>query len=361
LLRSVPRRRRRPAPAAVARLGWIKLGAIGDLLLLTPALDALRAAHPRAEFWGIVSRGNAALARRLGLADHWLVIDPVAELGRPKRLHRRWRDLPPLDVALCFEQWSRGTAWLFTRLPAAWRAGYWTPGHLAGRGLDWCELHRRDRHEWQNFAALARAAGATVDTPALRLPLTAAEREWAAAQGFADAVVLHPGAGRAPRRLRGWSEERFVELGATLQSEGRRVIVTGAPDDAADAAGVARVLGAPFVTGELGQIAAGLAAAALVVVANTGVLHMAAAVGTPSVTPNGPVDLRRFGALGSSTAVPADYPCSPCLHLGFEYRCPAEPGACMHTIAVAAVHAACRTLLGGDRGHAAGAEDVRGD
>jgi ADP-heptose:LPS heptosyltransferase len=100
-----------------------------------------------------------------------------------------------------------------------------------------------------------------------------------------------------------------------------------------------------LVEGELGQVAAGLEAARLVAVANTGILHLAAAVGTITVSPDGPVDPRRFGSTGPSVAVAADYPCSPCLHLGFEYRCPQEPGACMHTVPVAAVLAACRQAL----------------
>ncbi len=345
LLGRLPVRPRRAPPPRPRRLAWVKLGALGDLLLLVPIIDALRAAQPEAEVWGVVSPGNVDLARRLELADHWLIIDPVGGLRRPWRLWRQLRGLPPMDAALCFEQWSRGIGWIFTRLSAGWRAAFWTPGHLPGGGLDWRELHRSDRHEWENFAALAAPLGVRLTRPELRLPTSPAERQWAAAEGFAGAVVLHPGAGGFPRSLRGWPEDRFVELGQALAAAGERLLVTASAGDHADSDAVARQLGVPCVSGELGQIAAGLAAARLVVVANTGILHLAAAVGTPTVSPNGPVDPVRFGALGATAVVAADYACSPCLHLGFEYRCPAEPGACMQTIEVAAVFDACRRIM----------------
>ncbi|MGD8393965.1 MAG: glycosyltransferase family 9 protein [Candidatus Eiseniibacteriota bacterium] len=354
LLATVRRRTRRPAPATVHRLTWLKLGAIGDVLLLTAAIEALRARHPNAEITGIVSPANAAVARRLELADRWLVIEPAGDLRRPWRLAARLGSLGPCDAALCFEQWSRGTAWIFTRLAAGWRAGFWTPGHLRGRGLDWCELHRRDRHEWRNFAALAGAVGARVAGPVLRFPTTGEERAWARAAGFEDAVVLHAGAGRRPPHLRNWPEPRFIELGRALAGRGERLVVTAGPGDSADTDHIARALGTRPVTGSLGQIAAGLEMAHLLVVGNTGIMHLASAVGTPVVALHGPTDPRRFGPLGPHRLVAADYPCSPCLHLGFEYRCPAEPGACMTTIAVSAVLEACEQWLAGPPATSAG-------
>ena len=345
LLGTLRERVRRPPPPAPGRIAWIKLGAIGDLLLLTPVLDALRAALPETEIWGVVSPGNASVAERLGLADRWLVIDPVRDLRHPLALDRCLRRAPVMDAALCFEQWSRGTAWMATRLRAGWRAGFWTPGHLHGRGLDWRELHRRDRHEWQNFAALAAPLGARCTAPRLRFPLDEAERRWAGERGFVGAIVLHPGAGRSPRHLRAWPEERFVALGRALQADGEQIVVTRDDGDSAGSEAVARELGAPCVAGELGQIAAGLAAARLVVVANTGLLHLATAVETPVVSPNGPVDPVRFGALGEAVTVSSNEHCSPCLHLGFEYSCPAKPGACMHAIDVEMVYNACCSFL----------------
>jgi ADP-heptose:LPS heptosyltransferase len=95
-------------------------------------------------------------------------------------------------------------------------------------------------------------------------------------------VVVHPGAS-VPARA--WAPERSARLVAALAGAGRRVVVTGAP---CDAALTARVAGADAVDlggrTTLSQLAEVLAHADAVVVGNTGPAHLAAAVGTPVVS-----------------------------------------------------------------------------
>jgi ADP-heptose:LPS heptosyltransferase len=104
------------------------------------------------------------------------------------------------------------------------------------------------------------------------------------------------------------------------------------------------------------ELAALLRSADLFVGADSGTLHMAAALGTPAIGLYGPKHVGTYGPFWSGTdALVADYPCSPCLFR----RCPrpeatqaalgngtfATISPCMDTISVDAVEAAARALL----------------
>jgi ADP-heptose:LPS heptosyltransferase len=98
-------------------------------------------------------------------------------------------------------------------------------------------------------------------------------------------VAVHPGAA-APARA--WPAERHVELVRRLSAGGRRVVVTGGPDEKrltsrVSGSRVARVhdLGGRLTLAELAEV---LATADVLVAGNTGPAHLAAAVGTPVVS-----------------------------------------------------------------------------
>lgn len=140
-------------------------------------------------------------------------------------------------------------------------------------------------HEVERMLSLAEAAGFPL--PAgddgrleVRRPLPAA----AGLTGHGSYVVLHPGTS-VPARA--WAPERFAALAAALRAGGRRVVVTGGPDERrltstvrGSTAGVVDLGGLTT----LAELAAVLAGADAVVVGNTGPAHLAAAVGTPVVS-----------------------------------------------------------------------------
>ena len=144
------------------------------------------------------------------------------------------------------------------------------------------------------LAIAARAGHALPEGDDGRLAVTVdddARREAAdalAAHGVAGPyVVLHPGAS-VPARA--WSPHRAAEGVAALAAAGHRVVVTGAPGEAAL---TARVAGRDGVDlggrTSFGALAAVLAGARAVVVGNTGPAHLAAAVGVPVVSLFAPV------------------------------------------------------------------------
>lgn len=102
-------------------------------------------------------------------------------------------------------------------------------------------------------------------------------------------VVLHPGAAVPARQ---WPVEGFARAARLLAAQGRRILLTGGPDERALTGFIARAepTAVDLAGGcTLPQLAGVLAGASAVVVGNTGPAHLAAAVGTPIVSLFSPV------------------------------------------------------------------------
>jgi lipopolysaccharide heptosyltransferase II len=125
-------------------------------------------------------------------------------------------------------------------------------------------------------------------------------------------IGLFPG-GHAPARR--WSPASFATLAMRLVARGAQVVVFGGP---AERTLTARVAGtrATDLGGrtDLALLAAGLAACDLVVSNDSGPLHVAAAVGTPTISCWGAGDPRVTGPLGRAQRIVrhAELPCVPC-------------------------------------------------
>ncbi|MGI9119125.1 MAG: glycosyltransferase family 9 protein [Acidimicrobiales bacterium] len=152
---------------------------------------------------------------------------------------------------------------------------------------------RPDEHEVRRWCRLLRESGVPADPGDLHLeppPVTPPP----AAVG---ATLVHPGAAAAARW---WPPERWAAVAAAEQAAGRPVVVTGGPGEAERAAEVAsraRLPPAANLAGhtDLLELLAAVAVAERVVCADTGVAHMASAVGTPSVVLFGPASPAEWG------------------------------------------------------------------
>jgi ADP-heptose:LPS heptosyltransferase len=147
---------------------------------------------------------------------------------------------------------------------------------------------------------------------------------------------------------------RIVEqcgCGPVSSGEGRRVAVRGAqharPPSAVmeGAAPSAPRLSSLAGRTTLEELVAALGQAALFVGGDSGLAHLAVAVGTPTVVLFGPSDSRKWGARGSGHAVVRrELACAPCAMFGYHKLC--RSIACMDGITVDAVAAACLDRLG---------------
>ena len=103
-------------------------------------------------------------------------------------------------------------------------------------------------------------------------------------------ILIHPGAGKKPNR---WPAERFGEVGEALRAEGHSVATCSGPGEIGLLGAMDRAAGRPFprLPGlGLRELAAAFAAADLVLVNDTGVLHLAAASAPAVLALFGPTD-----------------------------------------------------------------------
>jgi heptosyltransferase-2/heptosyltransferase-3 len=176
---------------------------------------------------------------------------------------------------------------------------------------------------------------------------------WLAEHGLAAQarfVVVHPGTGGPDKH---WLPDRWSNVADALlgQTTGLSVVLTGGPGEEALVAEVAaRMHARPFTLAgqtSLGQLAALLERATLVLGVDSGPLHLAVAVGTPTIHLFGPSDAARFGPWGDPqrhVIVRAGLWCSPC---GVFAACPRglAIAECMEQISVAHVVAEALRLV----------------
>jgi heptosyltransferase-2 len=201
----------------------------------------------------------------------------------------------------------------------------------------------------------------TGEPRAHRLTPDAARRErWRAAVGSVRPVVgVVPGSNAPARR---WPVDRFAALAASLAEGGARVVVMGAAGEASLTARVAGAVPSALDAGgrtDLADLAALLSVCDLVVTNDTGPMHLAGSVGTPTVSLWGSSDPDEVRQLGSPDArvTGAALPCKPCrrnhcARRGQGTLLEHAHEECMRLIEVEAALAAVRSALGRGPAHA---------
>jgi ADP-heptose:LPS heptosyltransferase len=270
----------------------LRANALGDYVFCIPALEALRAAYPDAEITLLACPWHAGfLANRPGPVDRVVVVPPSRgvreEPGRredPSELSGFFERMSAerFDLALQMHGGGRWSNPFLLRLGARTTAGSCTPDAAA---LDRCIPYVYFQPEIARYLEVARLAGAPPVTITPSVAVTA--RDLAEAADLLDPApfaVLHPGAGALRRR---WPPERFAAVGDALAALGLGVVVTGSGPERPVVDAVLRAMRAPAVDGcdalSLGGLAGLLSRAEVVVSNDSGPLHLAGAVGAPTV------------------------------------------------------------------------------
>lgn len=307
------RRRRRPEP--LRRIGLMKSTGIGDMILLSGVVKDVAAAFPEAETILFAGSDNRDVAR---LVEGVEVV--VLPMGEPWEAARRLR-ARRLDVLLDFGQWTRVEALCALLSGARWTIGFETPGQRRHYGYDETVPHLRDVHELENYRRLAARLGVeSRREPAL------------SPNGVVDAprrpfVVFHLWPGGYRSELKEWPLSSWRELARRLAARGYSIVLTGSEADAArteefarSCNGVADSIESVAGRYPLRELPGLLRRASCVVSVNTGVMHLAAAAGAPTVALNGPTSEARWGPVGArAMSVNSDLPGCGYLNLGFEY------------------------------------------
>jgi ADP-heptose:LPS heptosyltransferase len=290
-------------------------GGIGDVLLATPVMRALRTRF--AEVVALTSPAHhEILANQPELSEVWS--DDAGFAAQAGRIAAA-----RFDAAVVTWATLRSAALPFVaRVPVrVGQARRLYSGLFTHRVTVRSELGDRTTHWTQILLDFARAIDCDVNDPNPSFPLDAVARAEAdrllGAGGIVEPyVLLHPTRGIARLRAR-WPGGGLASLGrALIAHTGCALVVTGTARDAPIAAEIARSTGALCVAGltTLGGFGALAERARAVVAMDSGPMHLAAAVGAPTV---GIFALQsdepdRWAPLGPRTAVVrASYPCPP--------------------------------------------------
>lgn len=301
---------------------------LGDMLCFVPALRALRRAYPRAHIALLGLRETAGFAGRFPAYIDELVDFPgipafpeqAPRLGELAGFFRR-AHAAGYDIALQMHGSGLHSNAVVKGLGAGAWGGFVPQGKArqAGRLMPWPD----DLPEARRYLKLLRFLGIPAADDKLEFPLHAQDHVEAhgllreAGLDPARLVLLHPGA-RLPSRR--WPPERFGQIGAALAARGWQLALTGTEGErelarrvrAAGAQDAADLCGRT----SLGGMAALIAASRLLVCNDTGVSHLAAAVGTRSVVVASGSDPRRWAPAdaGRHALLAAPMPCRPCAH-----------------------------------------------
>ena len=336
-----------PPPRRVAVFRALQLG---DMLCAVPALRALRAFLPEARITLVGLPWAQSFVERFQRYVDDLLAFPGFP-GCPEKEGTMGDFLGFLaaararrfDVAIQLHG-SGELSNRITSLMAARRSAGFCPGEGAS-GDPWLMPWPGTLPESERYLALLEFLGVPAQGRALELPLS--WTDWEHWEGVAtrfglrrrDFVCIHPGARLGSRR---WPVERFADVGRALARDGWRIVVTGSPDerDLADAVLARLPRGAIDLTGQttLGSLAALISKCALLVCNDTGVSHVAAAMGAASVVVASGSDVERWAPLDRVRHRVLWHPvaCRPCGHESCPIGHPCALGVAVESVVAAA-------------------------
>src|SRR6266581_834312 len=375
-----------------ARILVVKLATIGDLLLATPSLRALRETYPQARIDLLVTPASA------GLLDDWAVIDRVIVLDKylfdyPQQLLKNPRNLLRLrplwhnlrdgdyDAVLLLHHltlfFGRLKHQLLMRATGAkWRIGL-DNGHGWFLNVRVIDAGFGAMHEADYNLAVAKAAGATINDKRLTVPINEEEHQLARhllyetdlegdfyLAGLAPArieqntgtglaptrqqasariehplikrpiIAMHPGSGGYSTARR-WAPERFAQLADTLfYDTGGQLILVGGPEEAELHQQIIEFMQSEMPArsfagkGNIRVAAAIVEQADLFIGNDSGLMHLATAVGTPTVAIFGLTNSDAWGpytgdlSAQQAVVVKMDLPCMPCFYRGHDLGTP---------------------------------------
>jgi heptosyltransferase-2 len=311
-----------PAALLVRAVNWL-----GDAVLTTPALGAVRSAFPRSRILMAAKPLVAELFRHHPDIDEILVYDKEGRHAGAIGMLRMAGELrrKELDAAILFQNaFDAGLLAFLAGIPD--RAGYATDGRrvLLSRAVPVTEEVLRMHHAEYYLHLLSEIGIPRPANPAMRLRVTAEERDAMAARLASLGVPkggrilgINPGAtyGSAKR----WFPDRFAAVADALSEEwGASVVLTGSVHEmplAAEIEAAARrrpvnLAGRTTVR----ELMALLSLCGFLVTNDSGPMHIAAALGVPLAAIFGPTDWRATSPwTRRARVVRVDVDCSPCM------------------------------------------------
>ncbi len=334
------------------RILVVKLADMGDAILATSAIGALRRAHPRARIDVLTAGAGAAIFHLCDAVDQVFTLDKQA-FDRPtgllnpragaslmalmKRLRSRRYDAIALLHHLTTPFGARKFRWLCAAIGAPVRAGLdnGRGAFMTHRVTDY-GFGARSVHDYGLAVVATLDADIHDAKPLISIPTDASrqvDQLLSSAGVEADFVAIHPSVG-GYATARNWFPDRFASVAQSIrQNIGLSIVLVGADDASPAAEQIAQDSLSINLVGRtsIAQLAALMQRARLVIGADSGVAHLAAALDVPTIaifgpsnqaawSPFGAVSLeefRRDPTASRAVLVRSGIPCSPCFYTGF--------------------------------------------
>jgi heptosyltransferase-2 len=326
---------------------------IGDVVMSLPAVSSVRCTFPRARIAVLAKPWVADLYRACPDIDDVIVFQSPGShdgIGGKIRLADELRE-ERFDLALLLQN-AIEAALIVWRAHIPLRCGY----NSDGRGLLLTHSVHRTReirrvHQIDYYLEMVRALGFTTAGRDIHIAPENDARSAAetilAGQGIhqGDTLIgVAPGATYGPAKM--WFPERFAALADRLaDEESARVILFGSPGDSERTERVQRHATHPLIdlagATSLKEVIALIARCSLFISNDSGLMHLAGALGVPLVAIFGSTNPTTTSPPGEmSRVIHRDVPCSPCL----KKECPTD-FRCMELIQVEDVYDAAKRLL----------------
>ncbi len=363
-------RRRHGIPQRPGVICVAKFAGMGNILAAIPMLQALKATYPTARLFFITSGKNRDLVERLGLVDRGLYVSESSILAVGVSTLVLLRGLWALRPSLYFdlELYSYFASIVATLSCARNRLGFYRKSTSVKKGLFTHLVFFNTAMPVQElYLQLARAAGCK-GVPAVEagapLILRESDRQEAARrlEGWLEAterlLVVNPNASDLCLERR-WPRESFAQAITELlnRSESIKVALVGSREERDYVCGLHGMLSehgsrVMNLTGELslGGFMGLLGRADCLLTNDSGPMHLAFVLGTPTVALFGPVHPFHYvqDTRGAKAVVLYEpVLCSPCLHQSEFQPCRGD-NQCMKSIRVESVVAACMSILSPD-------------
>ena len=338
-----------PRERASQRILIVKFGALGDILMATPMLTALRQAHPDAYLTWLVEHTNVAAIEANPYVDEVIVWNG----GFWKNLlAKRWKNMLHRE-RLLGAHWLRQALKFWGRLrrcrydivvslhPEEWPSLVWATGAATKIGIfeegpesspalsPWSShlytqilrIKSSAKHRTEIYLSALTDLGLS-DAPDKRLTLGYTQQDAENVDQFLSDLGVSGGyvviAPKTTAAARCWLDCRFAQFADRVASAtGRRVIFIGSANERAEIERIACLMTTNAVRAagifSFRESAALLDRASLLVTGDTAPLHMAGALGVPYLALFGssPVS-KRAPVVGQGVALQHPVPCGPC-------------------------------------------------
>jgi ADP-heptose:LPS heptosyltransferase len=336
----------------VNRILVVRVGALGDTLMVTPTVRALKKKYPDAEIDFLCSESAAPLLELNPLISH---LYRIRRRNLPYALSLEKRRLASLlnsrsyDISLLFETAPRYHGLLV-------HAGIRRIGGFREIAFD------PAKHCIVNYLTAAGFPESSPEDHRMDLPVSPSD------EGVAEQLIgrlknprigLHLGYGPRGKkknqsdRLKGWERNNFLRLSSMLIERGASLVFTGSAGDQGDIEYVCRQLPQSRICSTAGstrvrELAAVLKKLDLFISVDTGPAHMAAAIGVPLIVLWGPAiyeQVRPIAPASSIKILRVPPSCAPCYGTPRKDSC--RRNLCMESITPDSVLEAAASLISG--------------